>query len=131
MENNPTHPTEFETHYFDAYDLDQPLRFGKYKGQSLRDVLPHNPSYLRWLAREHRSFWLTDEALAELPDGFFDDTERLALEAKAEAFVPKRYDDDWQDDWHHYWHDDSDPYTVEERAMGMYYDGEHWQLIDD
>ena len=51
-------------YYFDS--LDNIFRFGRYKNQTIEDVLIHNPSYIDFCIREIPSFMISPELVEQI-----------------------------------------------------------------
>jgi hypothetical protein len=64
-------------------DRDYVLTFGKYKGESLDDILETNPQYLVWLHLNSEFFELSSELL--------DEAEENATTTVTESYYNKRY----------------------------------------
>lgn len=73
-----------------TFKLKDKLTFGKYKGQSVDEVIDNDPDYLVWAVEEIDWFELDEETEKELEDGILngEDTNRYDGEMGT----------DWQND---------------------------------
>ena len=55
-------------YYFDS--LDEIFRFGRYKEQTIEDVLIHNPSYIDFCIREIPPFMISPELVEQITEYF-------------------------------------------------------------
>lgn len=62
------------------FDLKNKITFGKYKGQTLNQVINHDPQYVRWAIHTVPWFGISDKAyekLADVENNNFDSLGRL------------------------------------------------------
>ena len=102
------------------YDLDTEFTFGKFEGNTVRQILDLQPSYLDWCAINFDHFYITENVITEIktikPDFALTTEGQQKLDEKytkweAEEEDNNDYDDrnsyEDQTDWSHY-NDDLD-----------------------
>ena len=92
-------------YYFDS--LDNIFRFGRYKDQTIEDVLINNPSYIDFCIREIPSFMISPELVEQIkvyfpnfiiPNSYADKIGSYS-EYMDRIYYYNRNDDDYDDDY--------------------------------
>jgi hypothetical protein len=50
------------------YQLDDVIKYGKYEGETIRDIFQFDPNYLNWLITSQTHFYVDYEELERLPN---------------------------------------------------------------
>jgi len=88
------------------YTLDTEFTFGKYEGETVKEILEIQPAYLDWCAINLDHFYISDEIIAEvkaiIPSFVISDEGQSKLTEKYETWESQQQDNDDNDDYDDY-----------------------------
>ena len=105
------------------YDLNTEFSFGKYKGNTIRQILDFQPSYLDWCAINLEHFYISEDVIGEIknikPDFALTAEGKQKMEEKyAKWDIEQESEEDYDND-----------YGSEGRSVD--YDQTDWSNYDD